>query len=95
MKFFAVLALLLFSCFSSAQCVLPGENGSLIFTADTVALCNGYWLIPSSEYSAYLSVVELTASDYTEAFLWGFGVVITMAGLAYPVAIARGLVNKL
>jgi hypothetical protein len=95
MKLFAVLIALFFSGFSVAQCVAPNPDGSLLFTADTVQSCSGYWLIPASEYSAYLSVVEINAADYSTAFLWGFGVVIMFSGLAYPVAIAKRLIGKI
>lgn len=95
MKVLAALIAFLFSSNSIAQCVLPDQGGSLIFTADTVQSCTGYWLIPASEYSAYLSVVEVSAADFTTAFLWGFGVVIMFAGLAYPVAIAKRLIGKI
>lgn len=94
MKFFAVLCLLL-SPLSMAQCVIPGEGGTLIFTADTAALCSGYWLVPATEYSAYLSSVEITASELTEAFTWGFGTVILLSGLAFKLGVALQIVRKI
>lgn len=95
MKFLAALLLFCISGASFAQCVQPQEGGTLIFTADTAANCTGYWLIPASEYSAYLSSVEITASEVTEAFTWGFGTVILLSGLAFKVALGRDLVRKI
>lgn len=95
MKVFVILIAFFFSSASIAQCVLPNQDGTLVFTPDTVQSCTGYWLIPSSEYSAYLSVVELDAADFTTAFLWGFGVVVMFSGLAYPVALAKRLIGKI
>lgn len=95
MKVFVILIAFFFSSASIAQCVLPNQDGSLIFTADTVQSCSGYWLIPSSEYSAYLSVVEVSASDFSAAFMWGFGVVVLFSGLVYPVGLAKRLISKL
>ncbi len=94
MKRLAALLFLCISAASNAQCVLPGQDGTLIFTADTAANCAGYWLIPASEYSAYLSSVEITASEITEAFTWGFGTVVLLSGLAYQVSIALKIVRK-
>lgn len=91
----AALLLLCFSTFTNAQCALPQQDGTLIFTADTASTCAGYWLIPATEYSAYLSTVELTVSDFTEAFTWGFGTVILFSGLAYSVGVARELIRKI
>lgn len=90
----AALLLLCISTASHAQCALPQQDGTLIFTADTAANCTGYWLVPASEYSAYLSSVEITASEVTEAFTWGFGTVVLLSGLAYQVSIALKLVRK-
>ena len=95
MKVFVILIAFFFSSASIAQCVLPNQDGTLIFTPDTVQSCTGYWLIPSTEYSAYLSVVEVTAADFSSAFLWGFGVVVLFGGLVYPVGIAKRLISKL
>jgi hypothetical protein len=95
MNRFAALLLLCISTASHAQCALPQQDGTLIFTADTAANCTGYWLIPASEYSAYLSSVEITASEVTEAFTWGFGTVILLSGLAFKVALGRNLVRKI
>lgn len=94
MKIFAAFCLL-FCPLSIAQCVIPGEGGTLIFTADSAALCSGYWLIPATEYSAYLSAVEITASELTEAFTWGFGTVVLLSGLAFKLGIALKLVRKI
>ena len=94
MNRFAALLLLCISTASNAQCALPQQDGTLIFTADIAANCAGYWLIPASEYSAYLSSVEITASEVAEAFTWGFGTVILLSGLAYQVSIALKLVRK-
>jgi hypothetical protein len=94
MKVFAVL-LCFFTPFVWSQCVLLQQDGTLIFTADTSALCNGYWLIPATEYSAYLSSVEITVADTTSSFAWGFGVVVSLSGLAFGVSVARKVVNKL
>ena len=95
MNRFAALLLLCISTATHAQCALPQQDGTFIFTADTAANCTGYWLIPAAEYSAYLSSVEITASEVTEAFTWGFGVVVTFSGLAFSVGVGRKLVNKI
>ena len=94
MKVFAVLLLLLsFSAFS--QCTQPQQDGTLIFTADTAAECTGYWLIPASEYAAYLSSVEITVADVTSAFLWGFGTVVFLSFLSYQVRVGTSIVRKI
>ena len=95
MKLFAALLLLCISNASYAQCALPQQDGTLIFTADIAANCAGYWLIPASEYSAYLSSVEIKAAEIGEAFSWGFGTVVLFAGLAYSVSVARQVINKI
>lgn len=92
MKFLAVLLFVL-SESVFAQCVLPQQDGTLIFTADTSAVCPGYWLVPASEYSAYLSSVEITVADTTSAFMWGFGTVIFFAAIAFKIGLARKLVG--
>lgn len=93
MKLFA--ALLLITSFQSfAQCVHPQQDGTLIFTADTSASCSGYWFVPASEYSAYVSSVEITVADVTSAFVWGFGTVVFFSGLAFKIGAARSVVRK-
>ena len=77
-----------------AQCVYPQPDGTLIFTADTALDCTGHWLIPATEYSAYLSSVEITATDVASSFTWGFGIVLFFAFLAYQVDISKKLINK-
>lgn len=94
MKVFAVLLLLL-SFPSFSQCVQPQQDGSLIFTADTAALCSGYWLIPASQYSAYLSAVEITVADVAAAFSWGMGVVVFFSFLAFKVRLGTTLIRKI
>lgn len=79
----------------SAQCAIPQQDGTLIFTADTADLCSGYWLISATEYSAYLSAVEITASEIAEAFTWGFGTMVFFAFLAFKVEIATRTIGKL
>jgi len=95
MKVLAALLLLLTSNFAYSQCAIPQQGGTFVFTADTAATCNGYWLLPASDYSAYLSAVEITASDVSEAFLWGFGTVVLLSGLAFKVGLATKLVRKI
>jgi hypothetical protein len=95
MKFFAVLLALLLSFKASAQCAYPQLDGTLIFTADTAATCNGLWLISATEYSAYLSAIEITASEVTEAFMWGFGTVVVLAFLSFKVGIATKIVRRI
>lgn len=95
MKLLAALLLLCISNTAYSQCALVQQDGTFIFTADTAATCNGYWLVPASEYNAYLSSVEITASEVTEAFLWGFGTVVMLSGLAFKVGLARNLVRKI
>ena len=92
MKFLAVLLLVL-SNSAFAQCVHPQQDSTLIFTADTASNCSGYWLLPASEYSAYLSAVEITVADTTTAFVWGFGTVIFFAAIAFKIGLARKLVG--
>lgn len=92
MKFFAVLLLVLSNA-AFAQCVHPQQDGTLIFTADTAANCSGYWLVPASEYSAYLSAVEITVADTSAAFAWGFGTVVFFAAIAFKIGLARKLVG--
>ncbi|MEN3159610.1 hypothetical protein ABC502_14615 [Alkalimonas sp. NCh-2] len=93
-NFFAALLLLL-SFGTAAQCTIPQQDGILIFTADTAADCTGYWLVPASEYAAYLSSVEITVADVTSAFLWGFGTVVFLAFLSYQVRIGTSIVRKI
>lgn len=95
MKYFVVLLIAFFSPELLAQCVIPQQDGTLIFTADTAELCTGYWLIAATEYSAYLSAVEITASEIAEAFSWGFGTMVFFAFLAFKVEIATRTIGKL
>lgn len=94
MKGLAVLLFLL-SFESVAQCAHPQQNGTLIFTSDTVSTCSGYWMVPAAEYSAYVSSGEITVTDVTASFLWGFGVVVTFSGLAFSVGLAKRLISKI
>jgi hypothetical protein len=94
MKFFAVLLLVL-SESALAQCVFPQQDGTLIFTADTASNCSGYWLVQASDYSAYISSVQITVADVTSAFTWGFGTVILLSGLAFKVGVALNLIRKI
>ena len=95
MKYFAILLLAFFSPELLAQCAYPQQDGTLIFTADTAATCTGLWLISATEYSAYLSAVEITASEVTEAFLWGFGTIVFLSFLSFKVGIATKLVRRM
>lgn len=95
MKKFAALLLLLLSCKASAQCAHPQQDGTFIFTADTAADCTGYWLIAATEYSAYLSAVEINASEVAEAFAWGLGVVVFFGYLGFKVQLGTSLVRKI
>ena len=95
MKYLAVLLIAFFSPELLAQCAIPHQDGTLVFTADTAELCTGYWLIASTEYSAYLSSVEITASEIAEAFTWGFGTVVFFSFLAFKVEIATRTIRKL
>ena len=95
MKLFAILLLAFFSPELLAQCAYPQQDGSFIFTADTAADCTGYWLIAATEYSAYLSAVEISVSEITEAFIWGFGTVVFFSFLAFKVEIATRTIRKL
>ena len=95
MKYFAVLLIAFFSPELLAQCAIPQQDGTLIFTADTAELCTGYWLIAATEYSAYLSAVEITASEIAEAFTWGFGTVVFFAFLSYKIDVSTTVIRKL
>jgi hypothetical protein len=92
MKLLAVLLAFVTNA-AFAQCVLPQQDGTLIFTADIAANCSGYWLIPATEYSAYLSSVEITVADTSAAFAWGFGTVVFFAAIAFKIGLARKLVG--
>lgn len=94
MRFFAVLLMLLSSSVY-AQCAHPQQDGSLIFTADTAQLCTGYWLLPASQYSAYLSSVEIAVADVVTAFTWGFGVVVMLSFIAFKVRVGTTLIRKI
>lgn len=94
MKVFAFLLLLL-SFPSFSQCVLPQHDGVLIFTADTAPACSGYWLIPASQYQAYLSAVEITVAEVAAAFTWGMGTVVFFSFLAFKVRLGTTLVRKI
>lgn len=95
MKVLAVLLILLFSPKLFAQCAIPQQDGTLIFTTDTAKDCTAHWLLPSADYAAYLSAVEITAVDITTAFSWGFGTVVFFSFLAYKVRIGTTLVRKI
>lgn len=95
MKYFAVLLISFLSPELLAQCAQPQLDGTLIFTADTAANCTGYWLIAATEYSAYLSAVEITATDIAAAFSWGFGTMVFFSFLAFKVQIGTALVRKI
>lgn len=95
MKILAVLLLALISPELLAQCAYPQQDGTFIFTADTAADCTGYWFVTATEYSAYLSAVEITVADVTAAFTWGFGTVVVLAFLSFKVGIATKLVRRM
>lgn len=93
MKFFAFLLCLL-SPTAFAECVLPAQEGALIWTADTLETCNGYWMIPATDYASYVSSLQITPQDLMAAFSWGFGTVILFGGLSYKVGIALKIIRK-
>lgn len=93
MRKLAVLLCLL-SPAAFAECVLAGQDGALIWTADTVETCNGYWLMPATDYAAYVSALQITSTDLAAAFGWGFGAVILFGGISFHVGVARKLVDK-
>lgn len=95
MKLFALLLLAFFSPELLAQCAYPQQDGSFIFTADTAADCTGYWLIAATEYSAYLSAVEISVADVTAAFTWGMGTVVFFSYLAFKVRLGTSIVRKI
>ncbi|WP_445766599.1 hypothetical protein [Rheinheimera sp.] len=97
MKVFAVLliVLLMISAPAYGQCAHPQQDGTFIFTADTSADCTGYWLVTATEYDAYLSAVEITVADVTEAFMWGLGIVLFFGFLGFKVHIGTTLVRKI
>ena len=95
MKVLAALLLLLVSYKASAQCAYPQQDGTFIFTADTAANCTGQWLITATEYSAYLSSVEITVADVAAAFSWGFGTMVFFAFLAFKVRLGTTIVRKI
>lgn len=93
MKILAVLLCLL-SPTAFAECVLPAQDGVLIWTADTVETCSGYWMIPASEYASYVSAIQIKPSDLAVAFGWGFGTVFLFGAISFHVGAARKLINK-
>ncbi len=95
MKVLAVLLIALFSPELLAQCAYPQQDGTFIFTADTAAACTGYWLVTASEYSAYLSAVEITVADVTAAFMWGFGAIVFFSFLAFKVEMATRTIRRM
>lgn len=95
MKLFAILLIAFFSPELLAQCAFPQQDGTFIFTADTAADCTGYWLIAATEYSAYLSAVEISVADVTAAFTWGMGTVVFFSYLAFKVRLGTSIVRKI
>lgn len=93
--FFAIMFAALFSPQLLAQCAIPQPDGTLIFTTDTANDCTAYWLLPSADYAAYLTAVEITALDITTAFTWGFGTIVFFSFLAFKVQIGTALVRKI
>lgn len=93
MKFLAVL-LTLFSTSAFAQCAQANQDGTLFWTSDTLETCNGYWLIPATDYASFVSAVQITPSDLATAFTWGFSTVVVLGALSWKVGVALQLIRK-
>lgn len=77
-------------------CVDINEQGFLFATASPISECTSYILISRSNYDSFLSGLTVTAEDIATSFSFGFMAVIVVGYFAaWPVGIAKSLINKL
>ncbi|MEL6117799.1 single-stranded DNA-binding protein (plasmid) [Photobacterium sp. SP02] len=77
-------------------CVQLNEQGFLYAVRTPITDCAGYVLISKSSYDSYLAGSELTPEDVGAAFSFGFAAILVSCYFAaYPVGIAKRLINKL
>lgn len=74
-------------------CVALDPEGFIYATTTPVAECESYILISPTEYHMATQVFEVSPSDISYVFSWGFGAVVLFGlGTPYAVKIARRLI---
>ncbi|UTM60123.1 single-stranded DNA-binding protein [Photobacterium sp. CCB-ST2H9] len=77
-------------------CVLANEQGFLYAVPTPITDCAGFVLISKSSYDSYLAGSQITPEDVGSAFSFGFAaILVTCYFAAYPVGIAKRLINKM
>ena len=77
------------------QCIYLNADGTLSATSEPLAQCQGYVLVAATEAEAFTASMQITSLGITEAFTWGFGLVVTLGFLSYKVRAARTVINKI
>jgi hypothetical protein len=77
------------------QCIYLNADGTLSATSETLEQCSGYVLVPANEALNYVNSIQITAFEISEAFTWGFGLVIFFGFLSFKIKAARMVINKI
>lgn len=77
------------------KCGIVDANGYLQLQPDDyVGACTAY--VMTADEVAFLSTLTLSPADMSQAFAWGFGVVVFFGlGIPYAVKITRDLIRLL
>ncbi|TMP30185.1 hypothetical protein CWB99_03005 [Pseudoalteromonas rubra] len=77
------------------QCIYLRADGTVSATSETLEQCTGYVLVPAADAQALTASYQITSLGITEAFTWGFGVVVMLGFLSYKVRAARAVIKMI
>ncbi|TMN34195.1 hypothetical protein [Pseudoalteromonas sp. S2755] len=77
------------------QCIYLNADGTISATSEPLSQCAGYVLVTASDAEAFTASTQITSLDIGEAFIWGFGLVVTFGFLSANVGYARKIINKI
>lgn len=60
-----------------------------------ISQCTTGVLLQPNEYGMFSDTLNITSDSLTESFLWGFGAIISVWGLAYGIRIAKAVIRQL
>ena len=70
-------------------------NGYLAQVSTPIGECTSYVLVTADEYASFFEVFSLDSGQIATAIGFGFGVVVSTYFLAYPIGLAKKILNKL
>lgn len=60
-----------------------------------ISQCTTGVLLQPNEYGLFADTINITSDALSESFLWGFGAIISVWGLAYGIRVAKSVIRKI